>query len=337
MITGYNEIVTLRVLATAWNCAARQDTSIFTANRGYVRGWRPDTRDDQVKVLEPAGASRRTPTGVFRFRTDVYALCRSSGDKRSRAFRLPEKWTSGVRPLPRLAGRRRVHLRRRDQPPSMAARKSKTDILPKHRDLAAWMNGDDESKPSVQTNGTVQLRQSRRVIARFFEALGVSREEVCGQGRSRGRSSRPRRRSLRASFRGCSTPTAVSYDGDQEPLRRVSDRRHGELLHRRSAAARDVRHLQPYLRRRAGGGGSLYVRAQGRFDSGIRRPSPMFDLRIANRSIARFADQIGFAHPAKLEKLFDARQRTHVLRRQTTTVRLSRTQRRWHRAHVQPE
>ena len=50
-------------------------------------------------------------------------------------------------------------------------------ILPKHRELAAWMNGDDESKPSVQANGTVQLRQSRRVIARFFEALGVSRKK----------------------------------------------------------------------------------------------------------------------------------------------------------------
>src|SRR5207245_436279 len=29
-------------------------------------------------------------------------------------------------------------------------------------------------KPSVQANGTMQLRQSRRVIARFLEALGVS-------------------------------------------------------------------------------------------------------------------------------------------------------------------
>ena len=40
------------------------------------------------------------------------------------------------------------------------------------------MNGGEVSKPSVQANGTVQLRQSRRVVTRFFEALGVSRKKA---------------------------------------------------------------------------------------------------------------------------------------------------------------
>src|SRR5205807_4647792 len=48
------------------------------------------------------------------------------------------------------------------------------EVLPRHLELLSWMNGDRPPKPSLQANGTMQLRQSRRVIARFLEALGVS-------------------------------------------------------------------------------------------------------------------------------------------------------------------
>ena len=40
------------------------------------------------------------------------------------------------------------------------------------------MNGDRERKPSIQKNGTAQLRQSARSIARFLEALGVSHSKA---------------------------------------------------------------------------------------------------------------------------------------------------------------
>jgi len=42
-------------------------------------------------------------------------------------------------------------------------------ILPRHLELLTRINGGRAPKPSVQENGTVQLRLTRRPLARFFE------------------------------------------------------------------------------------------------------------------------------------------------------------------------
>ena len=62
----------------------------------------------------------------------------------------------------------------------------------------------------------------------------------------------------------------------------------------------------------------------------------MFDLRIANRSIARFAEHVGFSLPSKQAKL-EHLLATRRLNETKETVRLVGARRRRRRAHLQPE
>ena len=122
----------------------------------------------------------------------------------------------------------------------MASEDEQAELLPRHRALLAGMNGGREPKPSVQANGTVQLRQSRsrdRPLPR-----GARRRD--GQGadekRCRGLSTRHRPRSSPRSCAASSTPTAVSTTARKQPLRRprLGIRRPAA---RSPAAAHDVR------------------------------------------------------------------------------------------------
>ncbi|HEV8063989.1 MAG TPA: LAGLIDADG family homing endonuclease, partial [Acidimicrobiales bacterium] len=47
------------------------------------------------------------------------------------------------------------------------------EILPRHRELLEWINGDRVLKLSEQANGTVQLRLGRASFERFLESLAV--------------------------------------------------------------------------------------------------------------------------------------------------------------------
>ena len=57
----------------------------------------------------------------------------------------------------------------------------RAEVLPRHQDLLAEIVGF-LPKPSEQSNGTVQLRCSRRPFKRFLEALGV--RSVTGAGKT---------------------------------------------------------------------------------------------------------------------------------------------------------
>ena len=173
MITGWNEIVRLR-FSNGMELRCTPGHKIFTTNRGYVAA-EDLTRDDEVKVLTlpaPATAAEwKLPISA-----KLFALA-GKGDKVSRKFALPEKWTPELAHyLGWLVGDGCIS---GDVISTVyGSDEEQAEILPAHRALAAEMNGGLESKPSVQANGTVQLRQSRRVIARFFEALGVSRKKA---------------------------------------------------------------------------------------------------------------------------------------------------------------
>lgn len=79
-------------------------------------------------------------------------------------------------------------------------------LMPRHQSLLGWLNDDLAPKPSIQKNGTAQLRLSRRPLARFFSALGLQqrrdRTSACLT-----RSSVRHPRLSRAICVACSTPT----------------------------------------------------------------------------------------------------------------------------------
>ncbi|MDQ4132321.1 MAG: hypothetical protein M3179_03750, partial [Actinomycetota bacterium] len=149
MVTGLNEIVRLR-FSNGMELRCTAGHRIFTTNRGYVSASEL-TAADSVKVLDlPA------PAVNAELRLPVSSDLRDyqvKGDW-SRSLRLPEKWSPELAHyLGWLVGDgciagevvTTVYGGGDDQ----------ADVLPKHLELLAWMNGDRAPKPSVQANGTV--------------------------------------------------------------------------------------------------------------------------------------------------------------------------------------
>ncbi|HXF74298.1 MAG TPA: LAGLIDADG family homing endonuclease [Actinomycetota bacterium] len=167
MVTGVNEVLRLR-FSDGRELRCTPNHRIWTSNRGYVRA-EELTTDDEVPSLGHA-----TPSVLADHRLPVptewrrYAV---RGDW-SRELQLPEKWDEELAHLLGwLVGDGSIS---GDVVTTVyGSREDQEEILPRHRELLTRINGGRSPKPSVQANGTVQLRLSRRPLARFFEALGV--------------------------------------------------------------------------------------------------------------------------------------------------------------------
>ena len=204
MITGRNEIVRLR-FSNGAELRCTPGHRIFTVNRGWVEA-QDLTADDRVKALDLP-----TPAMAADWRLPVSAEARdyATADVRTlKGVHLPEKWSSELgHYLGWLVGDGCMSA-------DVASTVYGTDeerehVLPRHRALAAEINDGFEAKPSVQANGTVQLRQSRKVIARFLEALGVSTGHAPRQGRAVGDPGGTDGGRARPSCGACSTLTAA--------------------------------------------------------------------------------------------------------------------------------
>jgi ribonucleoside-diphosphate reductase alpha chain len=220
------------------------------------------------------------------------------GDKRSRAYHLPEKWSPELAHyLGWLVGDGCIS---GDVVTTVyGGDEEQREILPRHQQLAAVMNAGVESKPSLQANGTLQLRQSRRVLARFFEALGVSRKKASEKVVPHAIYQAPTE-IVAAFLRGLFDADGCVYDGETTRYVGLGSASRELLVGVQRLLGTFGVFSRIYSTR-----GKLstfsYVRQDGTavtYESGA-----MYDLRIANRSIQRFSDHIGFLIPAKAAKL----------------------------------
>jgi ribonucleoside-diphosphate reductase alpha chain len=275
LLTGWNEIVRLR-FSNGMELRCTPGHRIFTTNRGYVEAQGLDA-DDRVKLLDvPAPAivaDARIPAA-----SHLYAVA-GRGDKTSRGYNLPEKWTPELAHyLGWLVGDGCIS---GDTVTTVyGSAEEQENVLPKHRELAAWMNGGQESRPSVQQNGTVQLRQSRRVIARFLQALGVSRGRAGAKVVPESIYQAPED-CVAAFLRGLFDAGGCVYDGSKSRYVGLGSVSRELLL--------GVQRLLTTF-----GISSRVHETEG---------SQRFDLRIWDRSVARFAEHIGFEVPTKAGKL----------------------------------
>jgi ribonucleoside-diphosphate reductase alpha chain len=312
MITGFNEIMKLR-FSNGSELRSTPGHKIFTTNRGYVEA-RELTSDDSVKVLTlpaPAvGADQKLPVSAR-----LFALA-GKGDKKQ-AFHLPEKWSPELAHyLGWLVGDGCIS----GDVVSMVygTGEEQEHILPAHRALAAEMNGGVEPTPSVQANGTVQIRQTRSVFARFFEALGVSRKRASGKVVPEAVYQAPTE-SVAAFLRGLFDADGCVHDGaNYRYVGLGSSSRELVMGAQRLLSTFGV--FSRIYQTRAGGSASFeYTRKDG--TTVTYATGPMYDLRIANRSIARFAEHVGFTLPSKAAKL-STLLATHVFYETDETVRL---------------
>jgi ribonucleoside-diphosphate reductase alpha chain len=309
MITGLNDVVRLR-FDNGMEVRCTPGHRFFTANRGYVEASEL-TAKDSVKLLDlpaPAlSADWRLPVP-----SDVAAY-RLKGDRRS-ALNLPEKWSPELgHYLGWLVGDGSV-----SSSGTISAiygsEEDRRSVLPRHSRLVTHINGGVEPKPSVQANGTVQQRLSRRPVTAFFAALGL--HAVKG----------PHKRVPRSLFEAPEPVVASFLQGlfDADGCVRRDDIK-GSYVGLGSTSRSLLVDVQRLLTtfgivsriyRSQIGGGPQSADGTGRRSSRSRfsytrkdgttveyARGPMHDLRISADSIPVFASQIGFSLESKSQLL----------------------------------
>ncbi|MPZ87939.1 MAG: ribonucleoside-diphosphate reductase [Nitriliruptorales bacterium] len=291
MITGRNEILRLR-FSNGMELRCTPGHKIFTVTRGYVPA--KDLRsDDRVKVLDlptPAIAADRRlplPTGL-----DAY---REKGDRMA-SIRLPEKWTEDFAHYLGwfvgdgcFSGNLVSTI--------YGSEEEQREILPLHRELAAWINGDRAPAPSHQPNGTVQLRQSRRPIARFLETLGLSTGRAAEKVVPWSIEQAPQEM-VAAFLQGLFDADGTVHDGGKYRYVGLGTRSHELALGVQRLLSTFGIFSRLYARDAAEGSKFSYARKDGS-EVSYQSRGAAYDLRIAGRSMVAFASLIGFRLPSK--------------------------------------
>ncbi|HEY1738932.1 MAG TPA: LAGLIDADG family homing endonuclease, partial [Acidimicrobiia bacterium] len=317
MVTGFNEIVKLR-FDNGMELRCTPNHRVWTENRGYVRADEL-TLDDDVKTL-----TLPTPAVHADWKLPVTAklaalAARPRNDGRSGALELPEKWSDELAHyLGWLVGDGCIS--GNVVSTVYGSEDEVAEILPHHRALAQELNGGRPSKPSVQRNGTVQLRQSRLPIRRFFDELGVSAKKAHEKVVPESIYTAPPE--VQAAFlRGLFDADGCVYDGSTVRYVGLGSASRELLIGVQRLLTSFGVFSRIYQTRKAGEGSQFtYTRADS---SEVEYESrDAFDLRIANTSVAAFAQSIGFMLSRKAAKL-DRYLAEHRLNTTKKTVRLA--------------
>ena len=169
MVTGMNEIVRLE-FSNGMELRCTAGHRIFTANRGYVTAGELTEADD-VRILNHASPATQAPWSL-----PVSAIAEryANGHRRvARGVSLPAKWSEELgHYVGWLVGDGAIS---GDMVSTVYGNADdRADVMPGHQALLTEINDGFVPKPSVQSNGTIQLRASRRAFAEQLRALGVS-------------------------------------------------------------------------------------------------------------------------------------------------------------------
>src|SRR6266496_2977700 len=294
MVTGTNPIVRL-TFSNGSQIRCTPNHRFWTANRGWVAAEDLEPTDE-IRLLDqetPAtAADRRLPVP-----TDVAAYA-GKGDH-SAPMILPEKWDPEFAHLlgwlvgdGSFSGNVISAI--------YGSAEDREAILPGHQGLFTQLNGGRGPKISVQANGTVQLRLSRRALASFFEALGLKRVKAAEKD---------------VPWSILQAPTDIVgaflrglFDADGTVVNGATTRYVG-LASRSKSLLKSVQTLlatlgigsQIYQTARGGVVEFTYMTKAGQWRS--YESTLGYDLRIGGDGIDRFSGLVGFNVPSKVERL----------------------------------
>jgi ribonucleoside-diphosphate reductase alpha chain len=283
-------------------------------NRGYVRA-EDLTADDEVKVLDlpaPAVASDLS----LPVSTDV----RDYADRDRRTWqnlRLPEKWSEELAHyVGWLVGDGCVS---GDVATTVyGSDDDRHEVLPRHQALLIDINGGREPKPSVQANGTLQLRQTRKAVTRFLGALGIEPKKAPEKTVPWSINEAPPDM-VSAFLRGLFDADGCVYNGKTNRYVGLTSSSRELLQGCQRLLSTFGIFSRIYATRRASEDGFTHLRKDGTF--ALYESSDLFDLRISGRSLRTFQEQVGFSLSGKRDKL-ETLVREHADRTTKTTVRL---------------
>jgi ribonucleoside-diphosphate reductase alpha chain len=296
MITGHNEVVKLR-FSNGMELRCTPNHRVWTLNRGFVRADELTEADD-VKTLDlpaPAvAASWRLPVS-----SDVRDYQEGRDRRAVAGIALPEKWTEDLAHyLGWLIGDGCIS---GDVATTVyGTAEEQADVLPRHQALLAEINGGRLPKPSIQANGTQQLRVSRSAIVRFLEALGVRSGKASTKVVPWSVLEAPPE--IAAAFlRGLYDADGCVYDGPHYRYVGLGSVSVDLLLGVQRMLTTFGIASRRHATRGPGDAELVHVDAEGTFH--IYEGDQLYDLRVTSGSIRSFAESVGFDHPVKAAKL----------------------------------
>ncbi|CAL9355272.1 vitamin B12-dependent ribonucleotide reductase [Nocardiopsis dassonvillei] len=319
MVTGTNEILELRFSdGSLLRCTPNH--RLWTENRGWVHAEKLLSDDRVVRSFQYAPRSNpalRIPRAALEAVRTVAAL------PSVRPLYLPEKWDEVpdlAHYLGWLVGDGSVG----DQAvvTVYGTAEEQQNVLPRHQALIERLTGH-RSKPSLQPNGTQQLRITRRTMVEFVRALGLG--------------ARPEDKSVPPSLFEAPEETVLEFlqglfDADGCAVdQKANGTRYIGLGSRSDQLLRDVQELlAPF-----GIASRVYRTSEGKPDSfsytrkdgstvTYGSDGPFFDLRISAQSMQEFSALVNFSLEGKSEKLREALDFRRMYRTRTTTRLFSR-------------
>src|ERR1039457_3119246 len=167
MVTGRNEILELRFSDGA-RLRCTPGHRIWTANRGWVHAEELTGDDKIVRSFQHA------PRHMADNRIPMHAILAVEYEKTRKPLQVPSKWDREfAHYLGWLVGDGCVDSRDASAVTVYGSDEDKHVVLPRHHALLTQITGF-ESKPSVQANGTLQLRVTRQAFGQFLHQLGVA-------------------------------------------------------------------------------------------------------------------------------------------------------------------
>src|SRR5260370_33757110 len=171
MVTGRNEILELRFSDGA-RLRCTPGHRIWTANRGWVHAEELTGDDKVVRSFQHA------PRPMADNRTPMHAILTVEYEKTRKPLHVPSKWDEEfAHYLGWLTGDGCIDSRDATAVTVYGSDEEKDVLLPRHHALLTRITGF-ESKPSVQRNGTLQLRVTRHAFGAFLQGLGVCGERA---------------------------------------------------------------------------------------------------------------------------------------------------------------
>ncbi|HEY5230272.1 MAG TPA: LAGLIDADG family homing endonuclease, partial [Galbitalea sp.] len=290
MITGTNEILELR-FSDGSRLRCTPGHRLWTANRGWVHAEELQADDRVVRSFHEAMrpmASLQLPDAAVKVA------------QRAVTLNLPQKWDDEFAHfLGWLVGD--GCLTGDTMTTVYGSDDDKVTVLPRHQEALRGWTGFD-AKPSVQANGTLQLRSSKREVVKFLEAMGITQ-------------SRAKNKVVPDAIFEAPEDALVSFlqglfDADGCVVNQVEKgTRYVGLGSRSEELLLGVQELLASL----GIASRIYEQATKKDTfSYVRKDGsevtyssdgPSYDLRISGRSIRDYAALISFSVPAKVEKL----------------------------------
>jgi ribonucleoside-diphosphate reductase alpha chain len=167
MVTGRNEILELRFSDGA-RLRCTPGHRIWTANRGWVHAEELTADDKVVRSFQHA------PRPMADSRLPMHAVLQVQYEKTLKPLQIPDKWDQEfAHYLGWLTGDGCISADNASAVTVYGSDEDKDVVLPRHHSLLTRITGF-ESKPSVQSNGTLQLRVTRQAFGQFLYQLGVA-------------------------------------------------------------------------------------------------------------------------------------------------------------------